>query len=142
MAGLCFFYEEPDRDLWSGRRLHLDAWNYAAKVAGDITKMIVVNRTAQEILTPDAELELFQVVSELPALDNAIRCVGPGEIGEGSILLWDFDHNVDWYVFGPASGWGTPMVGLHVPQANIGACHSIHVATAIMFHRYHVKGGQ
>ena len=137
MAGLCFYFEDYDVDVWSGH--DLDAWNYAAKTAGDITKIIVVNKTDQLIRSPDSSLELFEVVQELPKLPNSIKCVGPNEKGPNAISLWDFSHDVDWYIFGPAAGWGGQVDGLNIPQAGRGALHSVHACTVIMTHRYHVK---
>lgn len=135
MAGLCFYFEPEDIDVWSGK--NLDAWNYAAKVAGDIDKMIVVNKTSQDIPSPDKSID-FKVVSDLPDLDRACYLTPPWHDG---ISMWEFDHDADWYVFGPASGWrsrpGDNMVV--IPQAGQGAVHSVHAATAVMFHRYYVR---
>jgi len=131
MAGICFFFEDSDVDVWSGK--DLDAWNYAIKAAGDVDNMIVVNKTDQYLQSPDVNLG-FQVVNELPELENATFIKCPWDSGE-NISLWDFDHNTDWYVFGPASGWGG-VDGVCIPQNGIGACHSVHIATTVMFHRY------
>ena len=133
MAGICFYYEDVDVDVWSGK--DLDAWNYACKVAGDITKMIVVNGTDQIVVSPDSELD-FEVVEELPELGKAAYIVCPWE--SPSLSLWDFEHDVDWYVFGPASGWNAPLEEsrVSIPQSGRGAVHSAHIATVVMFHRY------
>lgn len=128
MAGICFYFEESDVDVWSGK--NLDAWNYAAKAAGDIDKMIVINRTSQEIKTPDADLD-FKVVSELPELENSVKICCPWK---GGISLWEYDHSADWYIFGPSEGWDSGDV--HIPTAGRGALHSVHAATVVMCHRY------
>ena len=134
MAGICFFFEPSDVDVWSGK--DLDAWNYAIKLAGDIDRMIVVNKTEQTIQSPDRALD-FSVVDTLPELENACYLTPPWKESES---MWDFDHNVDWYVFGPASGWAeAPGKMICIPQAGLGAPHSVHVATTVMFHRYHVR---
>jgi hypothetical protein len=138
MAGLCFYFEDADVDVWSGK--NLDAWNYAAKAAGDIDRMIVINRTDQLISPPDADLTQFEVLSELPSLERAVYLVGPSQAGLDAASLWSFDHDVDWYVFGPASGWEPGHPRLHVPQAGIGALHAVHIASVVMLHRYHVRG--
>ena len=134
MAGLCFYFEAEDIDVWSGK--NLDAWNYAAKAAGDIDKLIVINRTDQKLVSPDAAME-FRVVDKLPELQNAVYCVGPQEKSLGWISLWDFDHDVDWYCFGPAQGWNPPDPQLHIPVP-IGF-HSVHAATVIMAHRAYIR---
>jgi len=136
MAGLCFFYEAEGIDVWSGRGVY--AWNIAAKAAGDIDTIIVVNRTTERLASPDARMN-FQVVGLMPDLPNAVYCVGPGEKGSDYTSLWNFDHNVDWYCFGPATGWFPSGPKLHIPMAS-GAFHSVHAASVIMAHRYFVKG--
>ena len=137
MVGIVFYFENPDVDVWSGK--NLDAWNYACKVAGDVTDMIVVNKTLADIKTPDAELN-FQVVSELPELTgNVCYLACPWNIISKLAPLQECNHQTtDWYVFGPADGWGADQLetGYFLPQAGHGACHSVHIATAVMFHRY------
>lgn len=139
MAGICFFYEDSDVDVWSGK--NLDAWNYAVKAAGDVDSMIVVNRTSQIITTPEGSLK-FQVVSELPMLENAIYLACPWENKTNQISLWDYDHSADWYVFGPAKGWKSmqlpPHQSVYIPQAGRGALHAVHIASVVMMHRYGV----
>jgi hypothetical protein len=137
MAGLVFYYQDSDIDVWSGH--NLDAWNYAASAAGSIDKMIVINQTDQVVNTPNASLE-FRLVEEMPVLEgHKTLVVCPWEIAP-KVSLANFDHDTDWYVFGPAQGWGNPLPSadayLTIPQAGQGACHSVHVATAIMYDRY------
>ena len=135
MAGLCFFFEDPDVDVWSGK--DLDAWNYAAKLAGDIDKMVVINKTDQVITSPDRALD-FTVLKDLPDFDDAVYLTPPWH---KSNSLWNFDHDVDWYVFGPAAGWAFESDNMIcIPQHGMGAVHSVHAATTVMFHRYFVRG--
>ena len=143
MVGVCFYFEDNDVDVWSGRRIDLDAWNYAAKAAGDIDKMIVINKTLSKLTTPDGELD-FSVVEELPELEGRIAYICcPWNKMKLATPLWDFDHNVDWYVFGPAGGWHHEVdIGVYIPQAGIGALHSTHVASTVMFHRYRTLSWQ
>lgn len=137
MVGICFYFERYDVDVWSGRRIDLDAWNYAIKAAGDIDRMIVINRSHMEIKTPDGNLK-FKVVDELPELEGNVAYICcPWNKAKTKISLWDFDHNVDWYVFGPANGWQHEIdTGVYVPQAGQAALHATHVASTVMFHRY------
>lgn len=138
MAGICFFFEENDIDVWSGRTIDLDAWNYAAKAAGDIDKIIVVNKTDKILNTPDINFD-FKVVKELPDFneEKKIYVCCPWNNMKNSISLWDFNHDVDWYIFGPASGWKSVIdYGLYVPQCGIGALHSTHIASIVLLHRY------
>jgi hypothetical protein len=143
VAGILIYFEDADVDIWSGRKL--DAWNYAMKTAGDVNSMIVVNRTSMDVSSPDFDLD-FRVVKELPPLENAIYLMGPNELEPDTEMLWTFDHNVDWYCFGPAAGWerdeGKFVLGrsLHIPQSGKAAQHSVHVAPVVMMHRFAVRG--
>ena len=139
MTGICFFYEDSDVDVWSGK--DLDAWNYACKVAGDIDSMIVINKTTQILTTPNADM-VFNVVSDLDAAKDLmsgdiVYMVCPWE-NTTVLSMAGFMHTNDWYVFGPASGWGSYTLpsGMTIPQAGTGAVHSVHAATVAMFHRF------
>lgn len=135
MVGVAFYFEHNDIDVYSGRAIDLDAWNIASKISGDITEMLIVNRTEQKLNTPDTQL-VFSVVDKLPILENAIY-LDPTK----GTSLWDLDHSpVEWYVFGPASGWdhqADPTKRyIHIPTMMNVHCHSQHVMTAVMYHRY------
>ena len=139
MPGICFFFEVSDVDVWSGK--DLDAWNYACKLAGDIGKMIVINRTDTPIESPDRSMEFHEVatVDEARALmDGHVTQLECPWAPVDKIAIQQFDHQTDWYVFGPASGWTGNWFAdsiVSLPQAGIGAAHSVHVATAVMFFR-------
>lgn len=131
MAGICFYFESSDIDVWSGK--NLDAWLYACNIAGDIDQMIVINKTDQEIKTPSQALD-FSVVKELPVLKNAIYLTPPSRGGKS---LWDYAHDADWYVFGPADGWAEAQgPQIHIPHSGNIHIHAVHVATTVMFDRY------
>lgn len=137
MTGIVFHFENPDVDVWSGK--DLDAWNYACKIAGDIDKMIVINKTLMDVKTPDVTMD-FQVVNELPELTgNVCYLCCPWDPIPVKKPIADYNHQtMDWYVFGPAAGWhaGQLEKGCFLPQAGQGAAHSVHIATAVMFYRY------
>jgi len=142
-VGIVFFFEENDVDVWSGRNVDLDAWNYNCKIA-DIKKAIIVNKTEQDIQTFDVDMDI-QIVTSLPLLTgHTTQIVCPWEnTPTQKTNLWEFDHNTDWYVFGPSSGWANNYFGdsyLTIPQNGLGAHHSVFVATSIMFHKYNIKG--
>lgn len=132
MVGVVFFFEDNDKDVYSGRHIDLDAWYLSTQVCSDVDKMILINLTDQLIRTPNADFD-FTVCSGLPPLENAIYLCPHGEQ-----TLYDIDHSkVDWYVFGPASGWRED-VG---PKVSLPSCehvhlHSQHVMTAVMYDRY------
>ena len=138
MAGICFFYEDPDVDVWSGRGF--DAWNYASKLAGDIDTAFVVNLTDQSLQTFDQRID-FRVFDSLVDAEAAMagaKCyvTCPWNAGNQT-SAYDFDHaGVGFYIFGPASGWHHAIDGVCLPQAGGGAVHAVHAATALMFTRY------
>jgi len=140
MTGICFYFEESDVDVWSGK--DLDAWHYACKAAGDIDKMIVINKTSQNIQSPDLALEFYVVKTLEEAMEIMcgiiVQVVCPWDSAE-AISLWDYAHSAEWYVFGPASGWRQQKISdiqITVPQAGLGACHSVHIATVVLMNRF------
>lgn len=146
MAGICFFFESNDVDVWSGREIDLDAWAYAVLNAKDIDRVIVVNRTSNRVRR---FLDNFQVTSALPVLEGrVVHVICPWDDADQKTSLWSFDHQTDWYVFGPASGWlslGLPIEqGVYVPGGAPGriALHATHAASIVLAHRYHVLGGE
>lgn len=142
-VGVCFYFEDNDVDVWSGRSIDLDAWNYAIKAAGDIKDVVIINRTNENLRTLDASLKFRQVATR-PILDGRVtHVIRPWDDAEDKVDLWSFDHQTDWYLFGPASGWQRKVSkGVYIPQSGRGALHSVHVATAVMLHRYKVMQWQ
>lgn len=139
MPGIVFYFENTDKDVYSGRETDLDAWRYAAYSAGDITDLIVINESSTVLDPENLDLNFnWQIVSSMPALTGTVtKVVCPWESGNHT-SLWDFDHNTDWYVFGPASGWAGPQDGVCIPQSGQASEHSAHIMSTIMFHRYKV----
>ena len=141
MTGICFFYEDEDTDVWSGK--DFDAWNYACKVAGDIDSAIIINKTTQVFTPFDVSMNIRTVADLAQAQDSMtgtiMYLVMPWDTGN-HISLAGHDHDVDWYVFGPAAGWaGLVASGVYIPQDFNGtqyAVHSVHAATHVMFDRY------
>jgi len=144
MAGIIFFYENNYTDVFSGIDAILPEWNNICKI-GQINKAIIVNKTQQNIVSFDASMDI-QIVSELPSdLTNVTQFVCPWEADYNYVTLQQFDHDVDWYVFGPASGWkGQDLGGKYVtlPQEGRGALHSLHVASTVMFDRFYKMNTQ
>jgi hypothetical protein len=144
MVGICFYFEDYEVDVWSGKKL--DAWNYACKIAGDIESAIVINKTDQKIESFDKSLD-FKVVNSIDEIDfqghvTELACPWVFPV-EQTIPLWSFDHKTDWYVFGDAYGSENrysskflPNSTVCIPQAGRGSVHSVHAATTVMFHRY------
>lgn len=140
MAGICFYFENNDVDVWSGRSIDLDAWNYSIKLTPDIDKVVIINKTEQNIVPFDASIETT-IVTNIPTLEGTItQLVCPWEkTPSPKIPLWDFNHQTDWYLFGPAAGWGGNYIAdyyITIPQDGMASCHAVHVSTTLMSHRY------
>lgn len=143
MAGVAFFFESNDVDVWSGRRVDFDAWNYAIKAAGDIDRAVIVNRTDVDISTFDADLDI-RVEVDLPDLEDAVFVCCPWEANRctRAVSLWEFNHEISWYVFGPANGWQRDLdFGVYVPQSGSAALHSVHIGSIVLLHRFSARRG-
>jgi hypothetical protein len=147
VTGVVFFFEEYDRDVYSGRKIDLDAWNYAFKASGDIDKIIVINKTEMDLSSSLGGSYDFSVVNTIP--DNIsgdiVHLICPWNFAEEKISLWDYDHSADWYIFGPSNGWSSDAgikKGVFIPQNTKVANHSIHICSTVMMHRHKVLGNQ
>lgn len=141
MAGIVFYFEENDIDVWSGRKIDLDAWNYNCKI-GLIDKAIIINKTNIKINSFDLSMNI-NIVSEIPELlGHKTQLITPNESIKYNLKtesIWDFNHETDWYLFGPANGWGGNHFAdcfINIPQNNLCYHHSVFVASTIMYDRY------
>lgn len=139
-SGIVFFFEENDIDVWSGRNIDLDAWNYNCKIGG-IKKVIIINKTSLNIPKFDIDMDI-QIVDKIPALSGHVtQLVLPHENIKNNISLWEYNHDTDWYVFGPASGWNSDYFAdsfVFIPQNGEATHHSIFIGATLMFHRFNV----
>jgi hypothetical protein len=150
VTGVLCFYEDRDTDVYSGDPATLAAWNYALRCAGDIKRFYVYNRTDETLQTPNADLEfkdchwsdnVWEHLSLLPGRKTLV--VTPWAANDRTVPLWQYRHDTDWYLFGPAAGWPKPLPdweSVTIPQHGRAACHAPHIATAVMLHRYEVLG--
>ena len=119
-------------------------------MAGGIDEMIVINRTDSAPANP-AEIigqgldNGFTVVRSLEEAQAVIgggrvtQVVCPWDFGRQATDLWDYQHETDWYVFGPASGWGGRDIGsdkITIPVPDNTPMFSVQAATVIFSHRY------
>jgi hypothetical protein len=147
MAGIVFWFENFDKDVFSSRHpVDLDAWRYAAK-AGDIHNMHCINTSST---FSDSQLQLggtgtntfsetFEDWYATHSTENIVILETQWTAPPGSIALKDLDHsNVDWYVFGSSSGApiGLPHQYVYLPQNGVAALHSAHIASAVMLRRF------
>lgn len=144
MAGVAFFLEDYDVDVYSGRLESLDAWNYAIGAAGDITDVVIINRTTIDpVFNLRYNIHIVPTEEAFIALSSGDRVtyVGAYNEFEDTKSLWDFDHETDWYFFGEASGHEAPA-GITIPTADNMVFHSVHAATVVMAHRHQVMKWQ
>jgi len=140
MAGIVFYFQEWDKDVWSGRAVDLDAWRYAAR-AGGVEELRCINET--DVVFPDwLNFECINNLTDwaeehrnekLVVVDTEWTCP------EGAIPLSELNHSeVDWYIFGstnplPKLDW---CQYVYLPQYGTGALHSVHIASAVMLRRW------
>lgn len=139
MSGVIFYYEDKDADVWSGHPTQtLDAWNYACKLS-DIDSVIIINKT-DDVLNFNLEFDV-QIVKELPEITGTIaQIVCPWDF-EDTISVWDFDHQIDWYILGPSCGWNKKELSdtkITIPCPSRAALHSVHAFSIVSAHRYEV----
>jgi len=142
MVGVCFFYEDPDVDVFSGRPEMLHAWNYALKSAGDVTRVAIINKTGDHITFNRAfDYTVYDNIDDFyMTADGTLMHVGAANEFDVSMSLWSYEHGDDWLVFGPSNGHSKRPTGLTIPTANNTVFHAVHAATVVMTHRYEVVG--
>ena len=143
MVGVCFHYEEYDSDVFSGRPVILDAWNYAILAAGDVSEVCIINTTPQTLhFNEKFDLKVFgscQEFLEYSKGRKVTNVVAPGEV-ENATSLWEFDHVTDFYLFGSTAD-RLSGGGITIPTAGSAAFHPVHSATVVLTHRYGVHHG-
>lgn len=148
MAGVCLFFEGGTVDVFSGSPKDLNAWNYAVCASSNLNKVHVINRTEMELGFPfGSGAKTHSEGETLPFLqtDTVAQICCPWEFDD-SEPLWTFDHEVDWYFFGPSSGWKNYELPkaqykrIHIPQKGQGALHGAHIGSIVLLHRYWVNG--
>jgi hypothetical protein len=149
MAGICF---SLDGDSVSS---NLEIWAAIAATAGDIDRLAFIHPTAPYI--PDgAEIQSetqaeFHVYARLidfltEQSGSKVFVCHPWEIPDfpEAASLWLYDHDIDWYIFGPAAGW-ISLEGcrtLYIPQAGRVALPPVNLAAAVMLHRLAVVNAE
>lgn len=148
MAGIVFWFENNDRDVFSGRKVDLDAWRYAVK-AGGIEKARCFNATELEVkFDKDFDFEVagkdnidFLDWVDSHKEENLVFFDTEWSCPESAIPISDLDHStVDWYIFGAANGFHSDILRDHnfvyLPINGMGALHSVHIASAVLLRRW------
>lgn len=150
MAGIVFWFEDNDRDVFSGRRVDLDAWRYAVK-AGGIEKVRCFNSTELEVsfdLGFDFEIAGRDDTDYLEWVDqhrdeNLVFFDTEWSCPDFAIPFAEVNHkDVDWYIFGRAAGLpGVPddrFIYTYLPINGSAALHSLHIASAVLLRRWEI----
>lgn len=151
MSGVVFFFENNDRDVFSGRTVDLDAWRYAIK-AGGIDKAVCVNLSGADLFF-DAAFDFTEINSVVDYKswlndrinENIVFLETEWSIPDNKtkLSLRELDHSsIDWYVFGSAAGHSFTLDKsfVYLPQDGIGALHSVHIASAVLLRRWEELG--
>lgn len=140
MAGILFYFQDYDTDVFSGTRDDLDAWRYAVK-AGGIDKIRCINESDLDVSLGFTDMD-FKVVDEdwIKSQSNVVVFDTEWTCPNSAIPLSRLDHSkVEWYVFGSAD-LGAPEVDgaqyVYLPQYGKGALHSLHIASAVLLRRW------
>lgn len=145
MTGVLLHFEPYSMDVFSGKDISLDAWNYAFKAAGSIDQVVIVDIDGEAKPFGDFPTTIISDISQFSPVDPT-KCyvIDVPWTNCPCTPLWNFDHqNVDWYMFGPANGWQDAFPSyprLTIPQSGTGALHSMHIASIVMAHRYGMLG--
>lgn len=147
MAGILFYFENFDKDVFSSRNpIDLDAWRYAMKAAG-LNTIHCINTSSMfsnEQLSAGGDMNLqfwdtFEDWYSAHENDNMAIIETQWSCPETAIPLSHLDHSsIDWYVFGASNGnpTGLPKQYVYIPQAGMGALHSVHIASIVLTRRY------
>ena len=151
MAGVVFWFEDNDRDTFSGRQLDLDAWRHALKAGGiDKARCFNISKFDPVIIGDDdytiagtSKKDYIDWVDQ-HKYENLLFVGSQNECPESAVTLKNVDHNqVDWYIFGRSNGilkTGHEKNFMYLPTKNNLALHSLHIASAVMLDRWSAIG--
>lgn len=109
-----------------------------------MTSMIVLNRTKNSLMTPNSKISFEdrkETDGDLTFLHGSVAYFVPPSDKRVTTDLWNFEHDVDWYFFGPAQTFYFEkrsfdfVVTIPIPVQY----HAIHAASVVMAHRHYRK---
>lgn len=143
-AGVVFWFQQEDTDVFSSRPIDLDAWRYAIK-AGGCDKARCINET-EEDLKFDGAFDFETIGSSQADLknwladkENVVVFQCEWSCPEDAIPLRELDHTkVDWYVFGHGANapFNLDAQYVYMPIADQAGLHPVHAASAVMLRRW------
>ena len=93
MSGLCFYFEENDIDVWSGRAIDLDAWFTTAHIWG-FDELAVINTTDRKMPTHREGLSEYRDWTSF-LLKSAGEKIIVDVPGSHVMSLWNYDHALE-----------------------------------------------
>lgn len=150
--GICFYFEDNNIDVYSGRLIDLDAWRYACKAFGVYT-MRVINKTRQLLAMHDMEMDFKEYSSEEEFLADSINdklIYVECPLLLNNVVKYEelpvFQHPVEgdgyiFYCFGPADGFRPKSqddkIWITIPMTNLSmVMHSVHAVICVLYDRY------
>lgn len=162
--GLCFHFETTDRDLWSGRKIDLDAWQTMC-VAFDVKKVVCIDLAGWAHIDwpqggPDLKivksLEEFEEYAGEDSLERRIYVETPWTVPkENSPPITPYrsinltTDDIYWLIIGPSAGIKPSSNRKHyytVPQeggknGKGPSLYPVHMASVPLSHFYLIHKG-
>ncbi|NNE83621.1 MAG: hypothetical protein HKN28_06590 [Alphaproteobacteria bacterium] len=142
MTGVCFHFDAEERDESA-----LEAWRAIAPLAGDIDTVAVIHHSMEPIYDPDDPIGLCLYANVNQFIDDhgdRSMVHVDTSVGRymGSVPLWQFHHDIDWYLFG-RNGDANPEVAsiISMPQPSKAKLPVTLIASTVLLHRHWVKRG-
>ena len=149
MAGIVFWFENSDRDKFSGRQVDLDAWRYAIG-AGCISETVCFNKSDYNPVL-NAGYSTFKIIDGDRTKftewvvehkdQNLLFIETEWSCPSNAINLGSVNHaTIDWYIFGPSNGIPTECQEFgqwcYLPVKDRFALHPVHIASCVLTRRY------
>lgn len=142
MAGICFCIDPEDCN-----EIDLDGWQGAARFAGDIDTLAIIGRGSEVSPTLDDTMGLCVYANMNQFLDDhqdrsMVHVDTSVGRNKGSVPLWQYHHEIDWYLFG-RNGGADPEVAsvISIPQPNQAKLPVTLIASTVLLHRSWVRCG-
>lgn len=151
MSGIVFYFQENDKDVFSGRKVDLDAWRYAMK-AGGINEAKIINETELSLslggdmnyeIIGRSDQDLVKWVNNNKHNNNIVALSPEWECPYDSKSIYELNNNIldiNWFLIGGANG--LPKLDIeyvYFPQNGQGAMHSVHVASVLNIYLWKIK---
>ena len=135
---LMFYFDEHDKDVWSGRTIDYDIWQVFTQIWG-VTELAVINNTDLELNTAGRDnIEIFSNEEVFFSKNRTfIHLEHPKNSPKEMLSEHTFDSEA-WYCMGPAQGWSHMYRGktLGIEQIGSAELHAPFVASVLCYEYY------